>query len=63
MNSMSDLFHEEISENFIKRVFHVMNNNPRHVFQVLTKRAKRLQSLSDGLSWSENIMDGSFCRK
>lgn len=42
VNSMSDLFHEDIPLDFIKKVFKVMNDNPRHIFQVLTKRAKDL---------------------
>ena len=40
VNSMSDLFHEQIPLEFIQKVFKVMNENPQHVFQVLTKRAK-----------------------
>ena len=42
VNSMSDLFHKDIPFNFIERVFKVMNENPQHVFQVLTKRADLL---------------------
>jgi len=38
VNSMSDLFHEKIPVDFIQNVFTVMNENPRHTFQVLTKR-------------------------
>lgn len=58
VNSMSDLFHNEISEKFIKQVFHVMNNNPKHTFQVLTKRADRLFELSSELNWTPNIWMG-----
>ena len=36
---MSDLFHKDIPFEFIERVFKVMNDNPQHVFQILTKRA------------------------
>ena len=46
VNSMSDLFHNEVPANFIKRVFSIMNDNPQHVFQVLTKRSERLVELS-----------------
>lgn len=58
VNSMSDLFHKDISIEFIKKVFKVMNDNPQHVFQVLTKRAERLLELSDELKWSHNIWMG-----
>jgi protein gp37 len=42
VNSMSDLFHEEVPEKFIERVFRVMCDASQHTFQVLTKRADRL---------------------
>lgn len=58
VNSMSDLFHEEIPLDFIKQVFHVMNDNPQHVFQVLTKRAGRLFELHKELKWTHNIWMG-----
>ncbi len=58
VNSMSDLFHEKISLSFIKKVFKVMNNNPQHVFQVLTKREKRLLELHTELKWTHNIWMG-----
>ncbi len=58
VNSMSDLFHKEIPLDFIKKVFKVMNNNPQHVFQVLTKRAERLFELHAELKWTHNIWMG-----
>ncbi|GAA5219667.1 DUF5131 family protein [Membranihabitans marinus] len=58
VNSMSDLFHEEIPVSFIKKVFKVMNENPQHVFQVLTKRAERLNAIYDQLKWTHNIWLG-----
>jgi len=58
VNSMSDLFHEDIPLDFIKQVFHVMNDNPQHVFQVLTKRADRLFELHKHLKWTHNIWMG-----
>ena len=58
VNSMSDLFHSAVSEKFIRAVFDVMKNNKRHKFQVLTKRAKRLERLSSDLSWPENVWMG-----
>lgn len=42
VNSMSDLFHTQIPDSFIERVFDVMHRCPQHTFQVLTKRAERL---------------------
>lgn len=58
VNSMSDLFHQEIPLSFIQRVFQVMRENPQHIFQVLTKRAERLYELHHELEWSENIWMG-----
>lgn len=58
VNSMSDLFHVEIPLDFIKKVFKVMNDNPQHVFQVLTKRAERLLELHEELRWTHNIWMG-----
>ncbi|MCB9045139.1 MAG: phage Gp37/Gp68 family protein [Chitinophagales bacterium] len=58
VNSMSDLFHPQIPLSFIKRVFQVMNENPQHVFQVLTKRAERLLELHTELKWTHNIWMG-----
>jgi protein gp37 len=58
VNSMSDLFHKDIPLEFIKKVFAVMNDNPQHVFQVLTKRAERLFELHKELKWTHNIWMG-----
>ncbi|MBN2091522.1 phage Gp37/Gp68 family protein [candidate division KSB1 bacterium] len=58
VNSMSDLFHENIPVKFIENVFIVMNENLRHTFQVLTKRAGILLQYSDNLTWSNNIWMG-----
>ena len=58
VNSMSDLFHKDVPLEFIQRVFQVMNENPQHVFQVLTKRADRLAEIHDQLYWSHNIWMG-----
>lgn len=58
VNSMSDLFHPEVPLDFIKQVFHVMNDNPQHVFQVLTKRAERLYEVHEELKWTHNIWMG-----
>ncbi|MFT4024563.1 MAG: phage Gp37/Gp68 family protein [Flavihumibacter sp.] len=58
VNSMSDLFHREVPLPFIQKVFRVMNENPQHVFQVLTKRADRLFELHGELKWTHNIWMG-----
>jgi len=58
VNSMSDLFHEEVPEDFVQKVFDVMNHCPLHTFQVLTKRPERARGLSPRLSWGGNIWLG-----
>ena len=58
VNSMSDLFHKDIPLEFIQRVFKVMNDNPQHVFQVLTKRADILLKYHKELKWTHNIWMG-----
>jgi len=58
VNSMSDLFHEDVPLSFIQRVFSVMNENPQHVFQVLTKRADVLLQYNKELKWTHNIWMG-----
>jgi protein gp37 len=58
VNSMSDMFHERIPFEFVKDVFTVMNDNPRHIFQVLTKRSGILFDYARHLSWTNNIWMG-----
>jgi len=58
VNSMSDLFHEDVPPSFIERVFRVMNECPQHTFQILTKRAERLGQMSSCLTWTHNIWMG-----
>ena len=58
VNSMSDLFHEDIPLDYIKMVFGVMNDCSQHQFQVLTKRAERLAEISHLLKWTPNIWMG-----
>lgn len=58
VNSMSDLFHEDVPLDFITAVFKVMAATPRHTYQVLTKRADRLLELSDALRWPINTWMG-----
>jgi len=58
VNSMSDLFHEDISLEFIQKVFDVIRRTSKHTYQVLTKRAKRLAELSASLEWPDNVWMG-----
>lgn len=58
VNSMSDLFHEEVPEADILAIFDIMNKATNHTFQILTKRAKRLVQLSTQIKWTDNIWMG-----
>lgn len=58
VNSMSDLFHEDVPLDFIRRAFGSMARADWHVFQVLTKRAERLEELNVHLSWPANVWMG-----
>ena len=58
VNSMSDLFHEDVSDEDILAIFDTMNKAKWHVFQVLTKRADRLEKLSSNIKWTDNIWMG-----
>jgi protein gp37 len=58
VNSMSDLFHEEVPLDYIQRMFDVMSRAHWHTFQILTKRAERLEVLSPELSWPANVWMG-----
>lgn len=58
VNSMSDLFHEDVPTSFIIKVFETMQKSSWHIFQVLTKRAERLAEIAAHLSWPDNIWMG-----
>lgn len=58
VNSMSDLYHKQVPDDFIKKVFDTMNKASWHIFQILTKRTNRLAKLSSSLNWKENIWQG-----
>mgnify|MGYP001771070397 CR=1 FL=1 len=60
VNSMSDLFHKNVPIHFIQKVFKVMNENPHHIFQILTKRADvlRYYDREGWLEWANNIWMG-----
>jgi protein gp37 len=58
VNSMSDLFHDQVPLEYIQRVFRVMNEANWHQYQVLTKRAERLEAISAELPWASHIWMG-----
>lgn len=58
VNSMSDLFHNDVPFEFIQQAFEIMGNANWHTFQVLTKRSGRLREISSKLKWAENIWMG-----
>lgn len=58
VNSMGDLFHEEVPFDFIQQVFEVMQRTPQHTYQLLTKRAERLTELAHRLEWPDNVWMG-----
>jgi protein gp37 len=58
VNSMSDLFHDKVPTEYIKRVFDVMRRADWHQYQVLTKRSKRVRDLSPELHWAPQIWMG-----
>lgn len=58
VNSMSDLFHEDLPVDFIERVYATIVDCPQHRFQILTKRSARLRQLAPRLPWPENLWMG-----
>lgn len=58
VNSMSDLFQDEVPLEFIQACFETMVACPQHTFQILTKRADRLASLASALPWPRNVWMG-----
>jgi protein gp37 len=58
VNSMSDLFHEEVPIEWIRRGFGVMAATPQHTYQILTKRADRLRRMAPLLEWPANVWMG-----
>ena len=59
VNSMSDLFHPKVPDEFVRRVFGVMAETPRHQYQVLTKRPRRAAAMAGNLPWTPNIWLGT----
>jgi protein gp37 len=58
VNSMSDLFHEDIPFAFVTEIFRTMKKADWHTFQILTKRADRLAELAPVLDWPANVWMG-----
>ena len=58
VNSMSDLFHDEVPLDFIRETFRVMEETPNHTYQILTKRSRRLVRVADQLEWPPNVWMG-----
>lgn len=58
VNSMSDLFHPEVPDDFIARVFDTMKAADQHTFQILTKRPQRLARMAEQLPWPSNVWMG-----
>jgi protein gp37 len=59
VNSMSDLFQDGVSLEYIQRVFKVMNECPHHTFQILTKRPHNAATYASALTWTKNIWIGT----
>ena len=59
VNSMSDLFHDEVPQEFIAQVFDVMTRAHWHRYQVLTKRPERVASLNSQLPWPDQVWMGA----
>jgi protein gp37 len=58
VNSMSDLFHEDVPLSFIHRVFKTMRECPQHIFQILTKRSGRMHQIAPRIEWPANVWMG-----
>jgi protein gp37 len=58
VNSLSDLYHEAVADEFIGRVFDAMRRAHWHRFQILTKRSARLRELAAMLPWAANVWQG-----
>ncbi len=58
VNSMSDLFHNDVPLSFIRDVFDVIRETPQHTYQLLTKRSTRLAADGPGLDWPANLWMG-----
>lgn len=55
----SDLFHEDVPDDFIREAFSVMNETERHCYEIATKRIERAERMAGELNWSRNIALGT----
>lgn len=58
VNSMSDLFHEDVPLDFVLRTFDVMRRASWHCYQILTKRSERLLEFNPQINWTQNVWMG-----
>ena len=58
VDSMSDLFHKDVPDDYIRRVFEVIADTPQHQYQLLTKRSQRLARFGQKLAWPPNLWMG-----
>lgn len=58
VNSMSDVFHPDVGDDFIQDIFNTILETPRHTYQVLTKRPERAQDMAPNLPWPDKPVDG-----
>lgn len=58
VNSMSDLFHEDIPDSYLRKILAVIRQSPQHTFQILTKRAARMAEFFQGQTLPKNIWLG-----
>ena len=56
--SMSDLFHPEVPDAFIDRIFNTIADNPQHTYQILTKRPERMLAFSEKYGWHSSAWAG-----
>ena len=59
VNSMSDVFHPEVEDDFIQRIFDTIVETPRHTYQLLTKRPERALDMTTKLPWPNNLWMGA----
>jgi protein gp37 len=59
VNSMSDLFHEDVPLDFVRQVFAVIEQTPQHTYQILTKRPERAEQHAGNLPWPSNVWLGT----
>lgn len=58
VNSMSDLFHKDVPDEYIAQIFETMRKADWHTFQILTKRSDRLAKIAQFLPWPKNVWMG-----